>query len=443
MRILIIGQGGREHAIAWKLSLSDRVSHVFVCPGNGGTALEDNITNVNIDEKHHSDLIKFAKEEHIDLTIVGPEAPLVDGLVNSFQDANLNIFGPTKEFSILEGSKAFSKKFMKDNAISTADFQEFSDIHKAEKFCQSTTFPKVLKADGLAAGKGVIICQNLDEALTALNELFNSKSHSKVVIEDFIVGQELSAIYICNFRGPTYEICLPWTKDYKSRDEYNSGPNTGGMGAVSHPILENHKNTIFKNHIAIEKLLSKTIVAINDIMKRTKQNYVGFLYLGLMITKRDIKILEYNCRSGDPETQNLMMNLHNNEIDLLDLIENNPLSKTRDLNIIDIDSKKNYVCTIVLAAKGYPGNYEKDFFLDISQVNQSKSLKIFHSGTKLINKKIKSIGGRILSINTYSENKDECIRLAYENIKKIRVFKDEEMTDEDSGLVFFREDIGQ
>ena len=340
MRILIIGQGGREHAIAWKLSLSDRVSHVFVCPGNGGTALEDNITNVNIDEKHHSDLIKFAKEEHIDLTIVGPEAPLVDGLVNSFQDANLNIFGPTKEFSILEGSKAFSKKFMKDNAISTADFQEFSDIHKAEKFCQSTTFPKVLKADGLAAGKGVIICQNLDEALSALNELFNSKSHSKIVIEDFIVGQELSAIYICNFRGPTYEICLPWTKDYKSRDEYNSGPNTGGMGAVSHPILENHKNTIFKNHIAIEKLLSKTIVAINDIMKRTKQNYVGFLYLGLMITKRDIKILEYNCRSGDPETQNLMMNLHNNEIDLLDLIENNPLSKTRDLNIIDIDSKK-------------------------------------------------------------------------------------------------------
>ena len=332
---------------------------------------------------------------------------------------------------------------MKDNAISTADFQEFSDIYNAEKFCRSTTFPKVLKADGLAAGKGVIICQNLDEALSALNELFNSKSHSKIVIEDFIVGQELSAIYICNFRGPTYEICLPWTKDYKSRDEYNSGPNTGGMGAVSHPILENHKNTIFKNHIAIEKLLSKTIVAINDIMKRTKQNYVGFLYLGLMITKRDIKILEYNCRSGDPETQNLMMNLHNNEIDLLDLIENNPLSNTRDLNIIDIDSKKNYVCTIVLAAKGYPGNYEKDFFLDISQVNQSKSLKIFHSGTKLINKKIKSIGGRILSINTYSENKDECIRLAYENIKKIRVFKDEEMTDEDSELVFFREDIGQ
>jgi phosphoribosylamine--glycine ligase len=274
--------------------------------------------------------------------------------------------------------------------------------------------------------------------------LLGSNHSEYIVIEDFLKGQELSAIYICNFKGASYEIGLPWTKDYKSRDEFNSGPNTGGMGAVSHPLGYQHKNLLFKLHLEIEKILIKTIAAINNYNKKTNKNYLGFLYIGLMINNdNDIKVLEYNCRLGDPETQNLMLTLENQNIDLYDLIVNDPINSIKDFNLLKIDTEESsYCCTIVLAAKGYPDTYAKDFFLDISHIKQSDKIKIFHAGTVIKNNKIQVVGGRILTVNVFADTKEKAVNLAYENIKKINVFEDESLSVQNQSLVFYRDDIG-
>jgi len=442
--IFVIGQGGREHAIAWKLSKSNKVNNVYVCPGNGGTFLEENIINVDINIKDKDSLINFAKNNNIIMTIVGPEGPLVDGIVNSFIENGLKIFGPTKEYAILEGSKVFSKEFMEKFDIPTASFRMFSDNIEAKNYIKNKKYPIVVKADGLAAGKGVIISNDEDEAINAIDKLLGSNHSEYIVIEDFLKGQELSAIYICNFKGASYEIGLPWTKDYKSRDEFNSGPNTGGMGAVSHPLGYQHKNLLFKLHLEIEKILIKTIAAINNYNKKTNKNYLGFLYIGLMINNdNDIKVLEYNCRLGDPETQNLMLTLENKNIDLYDLIVNDPINSVKDFNLLKIDTgESSYCCTIVLAAKGYPDVYAKDFFLDISHIKQSDKIKIFHAGTVIKNNKIQVVGGRILTVNVFADTKEEAVNLAYENIKKINVFEDESLSLQNQSLVFYREDIG-
>ncbi|MFL2559695.1 MAG: phosphoribosylamine--glycine ligase [Gammaproteobacteria bacterium] len=442
--IFVIGQGGREHAIAWKLSKSNKVDNVYVCPGNGGTSLEENIINVDINIEDKDSLINFAKNNNIIMTIVGPEGPLVDGIVNSFIENGLKIFGPTKEYAILEGSKVFSKEFMEKFDIPTSSFRMFSDNIEAKNYIKNKKYPIVVKADGLAAGKGVIISNDEDEAINAIDKLLDSNHSEYIVIEDFLIGQELSAIYICNFKGASYEIGLPWTKDYKSRDEFNSGPNTGGMGAVSHPLGYQHKNLLFKLHLEIEKILIKTIAAINNYNKKTNKNYLGFLYIGLMINNdNDIKVLEYNCRLGDPETQNLMLTLENQNIDLYDLIVNDPINSIKDFNLLKIDTEESsYCCTIVLAAKGYPDAYAKDFFLDISHIKQSDKIKIFHAGTVIKNNKIQVVGGRILTVNVFADTKEEAVNLAYENIKKINVFEDENLSVQNQNLVFYRDDIG-
>ena len=443
--VLVIGQGGREHAIAWNLSKSPKINNVYVSPGNAGTSLDAGMINVEIDINNHTEIINFVKDKGISLTIVGPEAPLVEGIVDKFNEEKLRIFGPSQDFAKLEGSKEFAKKFMQKYSIPTAHFHISNDINDAKKHVDQLKLPIVLKADGLAAGKGVFICHDNEEVDHALNKLFNIDKFNSIVVEEFLVGQELSAIYICNFRGCSYEIGLPWTKDYKSRDEYNSGPNTGGMGAVSHPFCYQHKNSIYKNHIEIEKILTKTIIAINDVNKSNKSGYLGFLYLGLMIdAENNIKVLEYNCRLGDPETQNLMLHLTKKDVSLLDLIENNPQLSVQDYNLDRISSEtEDYCCTIVLAAKGYPESYKKDFYIDLEDVNETENIKIFHSGTILQNSKIKSTGGRILSINVFSENKEDAIKTAYNEIKKIRCYEDENFTFENNDFVFFREDIGQ
>ena len=442
--ILVIGQGGREHALAWKLSKSERIQKIYICPGNGGTFLEKNITNINLDIKNHDSLINFIKSNNIDLTIIGPEAPLVDGLANSLISNNLKVFGPLKEFAILEGSKVFAKDFMLKNKIPTANHTMFDTPESAKNYSQNAKYPIVIKADGLAAGKGVIICENQTEANSAIEQLFNTTHSNSIVIEDFLSGQELSAIYICNFQGKGFEIALPWTKDYKSRDEYNSGPNTGGMGAVSHPLCFEHKNIIYKLHLAIEEALNKTISGINKYNKKMNHQYLGFLYIGLMLdTKNNLNILEYNCRMGDPETQNLMLYLDNQEVDLYDYIESTTINSFKDFNVLKSDDNlSNYCCTIVLAAKGYPSEYKKDFYLDISEIQESKTLKIFHAGTTIDDNKIKVTGGRILTVNVFGKNKNEAINLAYENIKKIKAFEDKDFKVQDQGLIFFREDIG-
>ena len=444
MKVLVIGQGGREHAVAWKLIQSEKVEKVFVCPGNGGTAKELNIENIDLSPADTLSLIDFASREKIDLTIVGPEAPLVDGIVDEFNKHNLKIFGPSKKYALLEGSKVFSKEFMKNYDIPTADYQMFSSGNEAKDFIKDKQHPIVIKADGLAAGKGVIVSQSENESFEAIDELLASNHSDYIVIEEFLSGQELSAIYVCNFKGCSYEIALPWTKDYKSRDEYNSGPNTGGMGAISHPLGYEHKNSIFKLHIDIEKIMIKTITSINDYNKNFNNGYLGFLYIGLMIdNQNNIKVLEYNCRLGDPETQNLMLTLENKKIDLLDLIINQPISSIKDINLDKIeDPDTSFCCTLVLAATGYPGMYKKGFYIDHSDVIENNNLKIFHAGTTLKNDKFQSTGGRILTINAYSDTKENALAVAYENIKKIKIYEDEDMKIQNQDLVFYREDIG-
>ena len=442
--ILVIGQGGREHAIAWKISKSPKVQNVFVCPGNAGTALEDNIENIYIDISDTTSLLDFVKKNNIFMTIIGPEGPLVDGIVNKFTEQGLKIFGPTKEHAILEGSKVFSKEFMKNYDIPTSDYEMFSDKTQAKSYISTKKHPIVIKADGLAAGKGVVVSSSIEESNDAIDKLLSAHHSDFIVVEEFLSGQELSAIYICNYKGCTYEIGLPWTKDYKSRDEYNSGPNTGGMGAVSHPLSYGHKNEIYKLYQDIEKILVKTINGINDYNKESNIKYLGFLYIGLMIDNANkIKVLEYNCRMGDPETQNLMLTLENKGIDFLDMILNDPITNIQDLNIANFDQdSKGYCCTIVLAAKGYPESYAKGFYIDMRNIIENENIKIFHAGTTLDGNKICSTGGRILTVNAYAENKEKAINIAYENIKKIKVFQDKNMSIENNNLVFFREDIG-
>ena len=443
--ILVIGQGGREHAIAWKVSKSPKVKKVFVCPGNAGTALENNIENIDIDISDINSLVEFVQNNNILLTIIGPEGPLVEGIVNKFSEHGLKAFGPTKEHAILEGSKVFSKEFMENYDIPTSDYEMFSNKDEAKSYLISKKHPIVIKADGLAAGKGVVVSSSLEESNDAIDKLLSAGHSDFIVIEEFLNGQELSAIYVCNYKGCTYEIGLPWTKDYKSRDEYNAGPNTGGMGAVSHPLSYVHKNETYKLYLDIEKIMVKTINGINDYNKKADIKYLGFLYIGLMIDSANkIKVLEYNCRMGDPETQNLMLTLENKDLDFLEMILNEPLINIQDLNIGNFDqNKKGYCCTVVLAAKGYPESYEKGFYLDIQNIIETKNIKIFHAGTILDDNKICTTGGRILTINVYAEDKEQAIDLAYENIKKVKVFEDKAMTIENNSLVFFREDIGR
>ena len=442
MNILVLGQGGREHAIAWKLSLSPKIDKVYVAPGNGGTALEENIENINLPLNDSSSIIDFVKKNDIEMTIVGPEGPLVDGIVDEFSKHDLKIFGPSKNYAILEGSKVFAKEFMQNYNIPTADYRMFSSADEAKKYIKDKKHPIVIKADGLAAGKGVVVSNSINESSKAIDNLLASEHSDYIVIEEFLRGQELSAIYICNFKGCSYEIALPWTKDYKSRDEYNNGPNTGGMGAVSHPLSYEHKNTVFKLHIDIEKIMIKTIASINDYNK--KNGYLGFLYIGLMIDGlNNIKVLEYNCRLGDPETQNLMLTLENKEIDLIDLILNQPISTIKDINLDRIEKvDHSFCCTLVLAARGYPGEYDKDFYINCSEIVESNKLKVFHAGTVLDDNKLKSIGGRILTVNVYADNKEDAVSSAYENIRKIKIFEDKEMKIQNQELVFYREDIG-
>ncbi len=444
LRILIIGSGGREHALSWLISRSKRdIEKIYVMPGNAGTLSEKNVFNIDCDISDGQSIVNFAIENKIDLTIVGPENPLVDGLSDLFEEHNLNIFGPRKYFAQLEGSKVFAKNFMSSNSLPTSDYREFNEKNNALNYLKNRKLPIVIKYDGLAAGKGVDICNSVEDAKYSVEKLL--KPGQKIIIEDFIKGIELSAIYICNPDATKMSIGLPWIKDYKSRDEFNSGPNTGGMGAMSHPFCSYKKNDIYALNMEIEKIINKTITAINDSSDQNEK-YRGFLYLGLMISTTDDKpyLLEYNCRMGDPETQNIIMYLDNNNVDFLELIglDNSDNPDNFNLSFIDDKNISGFCCTVVLAAKGYPSNPVKDFYLDTSEVDEQNNLKVFHAGTKISNGAIRVSGGRILSVNAFSENKEDAIELAYRNISKIKAFLDPELKDEDNSLIFYRNDIG-
>ena len=400
MKVLIIGSGGREHALAWQCSQFKEVEHVFVAPGNAGTYLEKKISNIQIDSENIPELISFAKSECIDITIVGPEAPLVMGVVDDFQDEGLAIFGPSKLASQLEGSKAFSKDFMHRNNIPTAFYKVFTESNLAIKYVKEMGAPIVIKADGLAAGKGVIIANTLNEAIAAINDMLEGnrfgEAGSRVVIEEFLKGEEASFIVMVD--GDNI-LPMATSQDHKARDNADKGPNTGGMGAYSPaPIVS---PLVFNN--VMEKVIKPTVKA----MKAEGIPYTGFLYAGLMIDNKGmIKVLEYNCRFGDPETQPIMMRLKSNLAQLC-------ISATQGtLDLANAEWDNQTALGVVIAANGYPDAYKKGEIINLPL--EEADSKIFHAGTKLDADNIKSNGGRVLCATALGGSIKEAQEKAYQ-----------------------------
>ena len=422
-KVLIIGKGGREHALAWKFASYNSVEQVFCAPGNPGIAKESKVSTIPVEADNIEELLKFAKEEKITLTVIGPEAPLVEGIVDRFNEVGLKCFGPTKEAAKLEGSKVYAKEFFERHGIPSAKYDVFSDFDTATEFLKQRDFPIVIKVDGLAAGKGVSIVKSLTEAELILDDIFHKKvfgsAGSKIIIEDFISGEELS--YICMI-NPFRYLSFASSQDHKARDDGDNGPNTGGMGAYSPANLMDNK---------LEKKILDTVIepTIKGIQKDGLE-FTGFLYAGLMINeKNEIKVLEFNCRFGDPEAQPVLMRLKSNLFDAcLDLLNNK-----NEFKALEFDPKT--AITIVLAADGYPGEFIKDIEIpeSVDEVNsKDNGVKIFHAGTYTRSNKVFSGGGRVLNVSCMSESLLNSRSSAYEAIKKIQIKN-----------LFFRKDIGQ
>jgi phosphoribosylamine--glycine ligase len=383
MKILVIGGGGREHALAWKLSQSPKVSKIYVAPGNAGTSKEPKTDNISIDAEDITALKSFAIQKNIDLTIVGPEAPLVAGIVDTFSESSLPIFGPTMATAQLEGSKAFAKQFMQQNGIPTGDYAVFTNYQEAEDYISGQTFPVVIKADGLAAGKGVVIVQSKQEALQCAKHMLSGSSFGnaghRIVIEEFIQGEEAS--FICMVDGKNI-LPLASSQDHKARDEGDKGPNTGGMGAYSPaPIIDADMH---------QKILDQVITPVVTGFAQQGTPYVGFLYAGVMINA-DLtpKVLEFNCRFGDPETQPILMRMQSDFAELCLAAIHQQL----DRHTIKWDSRA--ALGVVLAAGGYPEHYDKGEIIQ-GLPDDSATQKVFHAGTKLDNGNVVTNGGRVL-----------------------------------------------
>ena len=406
MKVLVIGSGGREHAIAWQCAQFDDVKHVFVAPGNAGTAQEKKISNISIAAEDIPELIAFAKEELIDISIVGPEAPLVLGIVDDFKDAGLAIFGPSKKAAQLEGSKVFCKDFLDRNNIPTAYYKAFTQAIPAIDYVKEKGTPIVIKADGLAAGKGVVIAHSLKEASDAINDMLEGnrfgKAGSRVVIEEFLEGEEASFIVMVDGNNI---LPMATSQDHKARDNSDKGPNTGGMGAYSPaPVVS---DLVYKN--AMEKVIRPTV----DAMKNEGAPYTGFLYAGLMIDQNeDVRVLEYNCRFGDPETQPIMMRLQSNLAKLCLLGANGSLANA----VAEWDSRSSL--GVVMAARGYPNAYQKGELITLP-INSSSS-KVFHSGTILDNEKLLSNGGRVLCATSLGKDLKDAQNRAYGLVNKVK-----------------------
>ncbi len=418
MKVLIIGSGGREHALSWKIAQSPLVKSVYVAPGNGGTELESNITNVNISSDDIEGLSTFALKNKINLTIVGPEDPLVKGITDNFTEKGLKCFGPTKDAAKLEGSKDFMKKFLEDNQIPTAEYKSFKCVDRAINYVEEKGCPIVIKADGLAAGKGVTIARTIQEAKDAIvksleSEIFG-EAGKKIVIEEFLEGEEASFIVITD--GKT-AIPFASSQDHKARDDGDKGPNTGGMGAYSPAPIVNE--TIHK------KIMDDVIYPTIDGLKKLGYPYCGFLYAGMMISKNnEIKVLEFNCRFGDPETQPIMMRLKS---DLADIC-NKACEGKLENQTLDWDSRK--AVGIVMAAKGYPNDYKKGGKIKNLPIEHD-GFKVFHAGTEYVDGDIRSNGGRVLCITTLGDSVQSAQKRAYSKLSSIKW--------DDS---FYREDIG-
>ena len=405
MKILVVGGGGREHAIVKKLAQSKKNHKIYVAPGNAGT--EENATNVAISVMDFDALVDFAKKEKIDLTVVGMDDPLVGGIVDRFEAEGLRVFGPRKNAAILEGSKAFSKDLMKKYGIPTAAYENFNDPQKAIKYLETANYPIVLKADGLALGKGVLICKTFEEAKSGIEELMIDKSFgdagNTIVIEEFLQGREVSVL---SFVDGTHYAIMTSAQDHKRAKDGDEGLNTGGMGTFSpSPFYTEEVDRYCKEHI-----YQKTV----DAMRAEGREFKGIIFYGLMLTKSGVKVLEYNARFGDPETQVVLPRMENDIIDVFEACIDGCLDK------IDLKFEDNAAVCVVLASDGYPLKYEKGKKITGLENFEGKTdIFAFHAGTKKVNGDVLTNGGRVLGITATAPTLKEARDKAYEATKLI------------------------
>ena len=417
MKVLIIGSGGREHALAWKSSQDENVSEVFVSPGNAGTALESKTSNINLDLDNFESIKNFCKEQDIKLVIIGPEQPLVQGLSDYLSNHDINSFGPSKGAAQLEGSKTFSKDFFIKYGIPTASYASFDNFKDAHNHLKEIDYPTVVKADGLAAGKGVIICQNEIEAEDALVSIFKDNAFgnagSRVVIEDFLEGEEASFIAVVS---KDKIIPLATSQDHKAISDGDIGLNTGGMGAYSPaPIVTEELE---------KKIMDDVMVPTVNGLIAEEFPYLGFLYAGLMIKDNEIKVLEFNCRFGDPETQPILFRLESSLVKLCLSAIND------DLDAYQIKWNEKHSCGVVIASNGYPESYESNKEVNIEEYEDTE-IKLFHAGTKMQDDKIFTNGGRVFCATALGNDLKEAQEKAYNLVGKVNF-----------DGAYFRKDIG-
>lgn len=405
MKVLVIGSGGREHAIAWKIAQSELVEKVYCAPGNGGTYFENKCENISVKGTDFDQLIDVVTKNNIDLTVVGPEDPLSRGIVDRFMQEGLKIFGPTKDGARLEASKAFSKEVMVSANIPTAYYREFNNFLDAKKYVLEKGVPIVIKVDGLAAGKGVTVAKSIEEAIQSLERIFIDKvfreAGQKVVVEEFLKGEEASFIAITDG-----EVILPFasSQDHKTVFDGDKGPNTGGMGAYSPaPVVTQSVH---------EKVMKEVMYPLLEEMKKRGVVYKGFIYAGLMVQNEDVKVLEFNCRLGDPETQPLLFRMKSDLAGLL------TAAIEGDLKNFTIEWFDEYAVGVVMTSRGYPGDYEKGFVIT-GLDSVSSDVKVFHAGTAIKDGNVVTDGGRVLCVTAKDINLKNAISKVYGEIKKI------------------------
>lgn len=408
MKVLVVGQGGREHVLAWKLAQSPSVSQVYCAPGNAGTAVD--VTNLEISSDDLPALVKFATDEKIDLVVVGPEAPLVAGLTDEMKKAGIKVFGPSKAAAELEGSKAFSKQIMRLAGVPTADYATFDNVPAALAYIEDREETKlVVKADGLAAGKGVVVCDTQDEAIDAVKEMLAGRAFgeasARVVVEERLEGQEVSILAIVD--GETI-IPLETSQDHKAAYDGDQGPNTGGMGAYSPAPLVTPE--------LMDEIIEKVLIPTVHTMNKEEKPFCGVLYAGLMITNQGPKVLEYNVRFGDPEAQPVLMRLKTDLAKILYLAAEQKLDQLEGLEW----EERPTIC-VVMASEGYPAGYSKGHVIrGIDQADQIEGVKVFHAGTKMEGTDVVNDGGRVLGVTAIGDDLTNAKLKAYQAVKEIR-----------------------
>ena len=417
MKILVVGGGGREHTIVWKISQSPKVEKIYCAPGNGGIAALAEC--VDISATDIDGIVKFAKEKEIDLAVVAPDDPLVLGMVDALEKEGIRAFGPRKNAAIIEGSKVFSKELMKKYGIPTAGYEVFTDSKSAIEYVKKGTFPTVIKAEGLALGKGVIIAQNEQEAVDGIREIMDDKkfgeSGNRVVIEEFLTGPEVSVLAFTD--GKTVKPMVS-AQDHKRAYDHDKGPNTGGMGTFSPSRLYDEA----KAEECMKNIFLPTIKA----MSAEGRPFKGVLYFGLMMTEKGVKVIEYNCRFGDPETQVVLPRLKTDLADIMEAVIDEKLDS------INIEWEDNAAVCVVMASGGYPVSYKKGYEISgIAEAEAVGGITVFHAGTKLDGEKVLTNGGRVLGVTATAKTLDDAIAKAYNGVEKIS------FTDE-----FHRTDIG-